>query len=278
MDKILAERERALRDLLLPLGGLYVALSGGLDSRFLCHTALRLGLKVQALHLEGPHMPAHESAWARDWAARAGLPLTVLYLNPLVDPKVAENGAERCYYCKLAIFRRLKEEVDNLGGGVLCDGSNASDQAVYRPGLKALRELGIFSPLAEAGLSKDDIRALGEQTGLDWPEQAARPCLLTRFNYGVVPTPAKLQAVQAAEEAVEKALELLGQPLPFRLRFPDAEHSVLHLLGDPDERVRAAVRQALDAAGFKDTPLESVASLSGHFDRQHGLAASGQSG
>lgn len=265
-----------LKRLLSPLGGLYIAFSGGLDSRFLCHSALSLGLKVRALHLEGPHVPARESAWAVEWAAKAGLPLTRLYLDPLQDPQVAANGPERCYYCKLAIFRLLKSEVEKAGGGVLCDGSNASDLASYRPGLRALRELGIFSPLAEAGLAKADIRALAAQTGLDWPEQAARPCLLTRFNYGVAPTPEKLLAAQTAENAVEEALRELGYPFPFRLRFPEAGRSVLHVQGELDAAAKAALRLALESAGFAGAALESVTSLSGHFDRQHGLAACGQ--
>ena len=130
--------------------GIAVAYSGGLDSRFLIHMARRAGLDVRALHIRGPHIPAREHRYAVQWAADCGVPLTVIERDPLGMPELQNNPKDRCYHCKKAVFTALREAAGELP---LCDGTNASDLGEYRPGLRALRELDIRSPLAEAGIS-----------------------------------------------------------------------------------------------------------------------------
>ena len=128
----------------------------------------------------------------------------------------------------------------HAAGGRLCDGTNASDLTVYRPGRKALTELGIHSPLAEAGIGKPDIRRIARTMGMAHPDQAARPCLLTRFPYGMMPDAETLSLIAEAEDWLEAQPEARG--LKFRLRFPNPQkrdEAVLHVeknsLGDRTE-------------------------------------------
>ncbi|GHU93919.1 hypothetical protein AGMMS49974_02430 [Deltaproteobacteria bacterium] len=273
----LPDREHSLHDHLRSLGALSVAFSGGVDSRFLSFTALRLGLDVRMLHVKGPHIPAEESAWAESWAELNGLSLTLLSIDPLQVPEIAANGRERCYHCKNAVFRALRAEAGDLP---LCDGTNASDGEGYRPGLRALRELGIISPLAAAGLRKVDIRALARKNGMDMPDQSAHPCLFTRYNYGIRPTYASLAALNTAEEAVGLVLrrhavltrgadaeDPQAERGRFRLRFEQEGQAVLHVAyADLTDAVLAALRGVLAETGFSDVPVVTVEQISGHFD------------
>jgi uncharacterized protein len=270
-----------LEEYLRGAGAIAVAFSGGLDSRFLSYTALRIGVPVQAFHVAGPHIPTRESAWAREWAGQNGLPLRVLSVDPLEQDIIAQNTPERCYHCKQAVFTVLKQYTGDM---LLCDGTNTSDSEGYRPGMKALGELGITSPLALAGLSKAEIRDLAGQTGMDRPDQAAHPCLFTRFNYGIRPTHESLAALDKAEDAVEDVLRSQrilagnaepGQPhaqtAPFRLRFVQPDKAVLHLAyaGLPD-KLREDLFAALAANGFDGTPIALVDKISGYFDSLRG--------
>jgi uncharacterized protein len=208
-----------LREILHGLPVCAVALSGGLDSRFLCHAALLCGCRVLAVHAAGPHVPAQESAAAQAWAQQRGLPLLPVRYNPLPLPEVAANSRQRCYDCKRGLIAVVRIVLPLAPAATalapvpsgpsaraaplpLCDGTNADDMTAFRPGLRALKEGGVRSPLAEAGLAKDHIRLLARQTGLDQPDQRARPCLLTRLAYGLTPTEDLLRRLAAAETAL----------------------------------------------------------------------------
>lgn len=248
-------------------GTLAVAFSGGLDSRFLLHMILRAGLNARALHVNGPHIPEAEHAYAVRWANAAGVPLQIISLDPLAEPALENNPRDRCYHCKKAVFSAL---CDSAGPLPLCDGTNLSDHGEYRPGLRALRELAVHSPLAESGLTKADIREIGAATGLEHPDQAAQPCLLTRFAYGARLDHVALRTVDAAESAVRAVFEAFGKDTPFRVRFESASSPALHVAGPPLEgALLAALAAALSACGLPGAPIRSVTSLSGYFDREH---------
>lgn len=273
------EKETALLDALRGMaatvpgigGTVAIAYSGGLDSRFVVHMAKRADLAVRALHVHGPHIPAHEHAYAVDWAERSGASLTVINIDPLDMPALRANPPDRCYHCKKAVFTALRGAAGELP---LCDGTNASDLGEHRPGLRALAELGIHSPLAGAGMTKEDIRAAGRATGLENPDQAAQPCLLTRFGYGETLTSSLLLAVDAAEAAVQKALASRGYGnAPFRVRFEGAGTPALHLARQAFGNVmppplRDDLEIALKTAGFPNAPIRLMGSLSGYFDRE----------
>ena len=218
-------------------GTVTIAYSGGLDSRFLAFAASKLGYHVVLLHVAGPHMAPSESERAVKDARDMGLTVTVITANPLGITELAAAGKNRCYVCKRHVFTEL---LKHTAGGRLCDGTNASDLTVYRPGRKALTELGIHSPLAEAGIGKPDIRRIARTMGMAHPDQAARPCLLTRFPYGMMPDAGTLSLIAEAEDWLEAQPEARG--LKFRLRFPNPQkrdEAVLHVeknsLGDRTE-------------------------------------------
>ncbi len=246
-----------LLQLLRGMGPLCVALSGGLDSRFLTHAALLAGCDVSAAHAAGPHVPAAESAWARRWAAARGVPVITVAVDPLDIPEVRANGRERCYFCKRALMAALRAAA---GERALCDGTNADDLGQWRPGLRALREAGVRSPLAEAGLSKADLRRLGAGSGLERPDQIARPCLLTRWAYGLAPDEATLRRLAAAEQALQE----LGLE-DFRLRLTPAPLLQTRPL---TLELRAAALETAQRHGFSGTTLLEEERVGGFFDRQ----------
>lgn len=276
---MVGDREQAAARLAGVLAGLApvaVALSGGLDSRFLCHMALAAGCDVVALHGAGPHVPAEESAAAREWARGRGLRLLVFHHDPLPLPEVAANSRERCYACKRGLIASMRAVLAAAGGEgrVLCDGGNADDQRAFRPGLRAVAEAGVRSPLAEAGLSKAQIRELARATGLDRPDQAARPCLLTRLAYGMKPDSALLARLASAEAALAaldaaRSAERGTDGAPggglgdFRLRL--APEPVLQCARLPGS-LAPAVEDLLAAHGFAPFTVVTGEKVSGFFD------------
>lgn len=251
-------------------GRFALAYSGGLDSRFLAHAARLLGFSPQLLHITGPHVPPEESEFARAWAEGHALDFKEIPVDPLNLPSVAAGTRDRCYECKLGMFTRLKE-VSDLP---LCDGTNASDMLAYRPGLRAVRELGVISPLALAGLTKKDVHSLAESTGLELPDQKPRPCLLTRLPYGERPTEEVLSAIAAGEHAVRRTLSESGMSgADFRMRLVTRDRLELHMLTSDVEKIPAGLRERLlreaHAAmpGYPDPVLSAQESLSGFFDR-----------
>ncbi|MDR0339398.1 MAG: hypothetical protein LBH65_03875 [Desulfovibrio sp.] len=275
----------ALREALFLASPLAVAYSGGLDSRFLAHAAANLErVDFVLFHATGPHLSPRESAAASAWAGERGFALGLAPVDPLVVPEVRANGRERCYFCKRALFTALAGAAAGhplLAGRrfTLCDGSNASDKDGYRPGLRALGELGVFSPLAEAGLRKDDIRLLAARSGMDRPEQKARPCLLTRFAYDMAPDQTILAALARAEDAVEDIMAGgFGPHVPdFRLRLtslrplparsgPARYVCELHLERPVPAAMEAALAEAVAAAGFARPKLVSAGVISGYYD------------
>lgn len=211
-----------LYTILKQLPGLAIAFSGGLDSRFLCAAALALGRDVLAVHGRGPHIPASETAGARAFARHMGLRLIEIELDPLDIPEVAHTSLDRCYHCKKYMLRTISAQLAHMGeeARVLCDGSNADDQKKYRPGLKALTEEQVLSPLALAKLSKADITRHAQAMGFPLPEEKARPCLLTRFQYGLTVRRSDLSRLELAEAGLSALKDTQGRALleDFRLR------------------------------------------------------------
>ena len=195
-----------------PQGAL--ALSGGVDSALLAWAAGRWGSGWRAYFAHTAFQPAHELTDAQALARLCGLPLTVLEVDVLSDPQVAANPARRCYFCKRALFGAIARAAKEDGLSLIADGTNASDQADDRPGMAALAELGVRSPLRECGLTKADVRRLSRETGLPTWDKPAYACLATR-----VPTGTPLSADQLHRvELGEAVLSDLGFR-DFRLRL-----------------------------------------------------------
>ena len=203
-----------------------VAFSGGTDSAFLLWAAKKQGCQIQAYYIHTAFQPRFELEDARRLAGELGIPMQVIDMDILGVPEAAQNGPRRCYYCKRALFTRLREQAAKDGYTVLLDGTNASDDAGDRPGMQALRELRVRSPLRECGITKDMVRSLSREAGLFTWEKPAYACLATRS-----PTGTKIiwEDLQRAEQT-EMALMALGFQ-DFRVRL-SGEGARLQMTGD----------------------------------------------
>ena len=256
---------RASKDGLVTL-----AYSGGLDSRFLAFAAKRLGFTVRLLHISGPHVAPGDTEEALNYAKSMELSVELVHIDPTNLMDLVNAGRARCYVCKRHLFEAL---LKISGDYPLSDGTNASDCLVYRPGRKALQELGIHSPLAESGITKDAIRRLGRDLGFEAPNQAARPCLLTRFPYGVCPTKAQLELIAEVERWI--ATQPTYQGLRFRLRFPNGVTPALHVDEDSVKVVGLEnledLKEGLQkvfGSRLEQLTIETQTTLSGFYDRK----------
>ena len=178
-----------------------VAFSGGADSALLVWAASRYAKRVRTYYVKTPFQPAFELRDAQRLAGELSMPLTVIEFDVLSVPGAAANGPERCYHCKRALFTRLLEAA-RADGFSLLDGTNASDDAGDRPGMRALRELSVRSPLRECALTKEDVRRLSREAGLFTWDKPAYACLATRIPTGTAISRDMLEHVEQAEDAL----------------------------------------------------------------------------
>jgi len=207
----------SLKAILAEMDSLVVAFSGGVDSTFLVKVAFDvLGDKLLAVTATSPTYPLHEFEEAKSLAASIGCPHKVLESNELEIDGFSENTPRRCYFCKSELFGILKKEAGKLGKAEVADGSNCDDLGDYRPGKEAARELGIRSPLIEAGMTKDDIRELSRRLGLSTWDKPSFACLSSRFPYGTSITSGRVEQVGRCEDFLrEKGVR------QFRVRYHD---------------------------------------------------------
>ena len=179
-----------------------VAFSGGTDSAFLLWAAKGCGCQVRAYYVKTPFQPQFEWEDALRLAKELAVPMTTVDVDVLAVPEAAANGPQRCYFCKKALFSHLWQAARRDGYPVLLDGTNASDDAGDRPGMRALRELEVRSPLRECGLTKGEVRRLSQKAGLFTWDKPAYACLATRIPTGTPITQADLERVERAESAL----------------------------------------------------------------------------
>ena len=177
-----------------------IAFSGGVDSSYLLYAALQCGADVRAYYVKGAFQPQFELDDAQRLARDIHAPMTVLRADVLRDETVTANPANRCYYCKKVVFSSIAQAALADGYTLLLDGTNASDDAGDRPGMRALQELQVLSPLRLCGLTKPEIRRLSKEARLFTWDKPAYACLATRIPAGEVITAEKLAATERAED------------------------------------------------------------------------------
>lgn len=194
------EKYTILKENLARIGSVVVAFSGGVDSTLLLKAAHEsLGENVLAVTVVSPFFPREETGFAEEFCRREGIVHMAVSMNPLDIEDIADNPPERCYICKKALMSELLRIAGENGIAHVAEGSHADDDETLRPGARAIRELGIRSPLRDTGLTKADIRGLSAWLELPTADKPSMACLASRFPYGERITEEGLRAVDAAE-------------------------------------------------------------------------------
>lgn len=264
-DKLLA-----LKDLLQSLDTVAVGFSGGVDSTFLAAACARyIPQRTHLIHLDSPFVGTPEQEFFAKAIDQLGLPVTCVSLDPLADPKVAANPCDRCYHCKLAGFSHIVETARSLGAYCVLEGSNADDAQDYRPGMRAVRELGVRSPLMETGWHKDQERQMLRQWGFSVWNLPAGACLATRVACGQRLTLQLIQTIRRCEDLlhayglVQVRARVSGRSL--RIDACDQDLALLESLGGArlgDDRVvlPARIEARLRATTLAPSAASSAAS------------------
>ncbi len=259
---------QALEAQLRRLGGVMVAYSGGVDSAYLAATAHRvLGARMLAVLADSPSLARRDMEQALAFAQTIGMPARVIQTGELDNPEYQRNDANRCFHCKTELFDGMRVLGEKLGYGNVAYGMNADDTRDFRPGQRAAREHDVLAPLADAGLTKLEVRALAKEAGYSLWDRPAAPCLSSRVEYGRTVTREVLAQVEQAEESMRR--------LGFR-EFRVRHHGELArveiaraempkaLSMEMLDAITAALRSAgfqyitLDCAGFRSGSLNAV--------------------
>lgn len=262
MNAHLKKKHDRLVALIGEMGRACVAFSGGVDSALL----LRVGLDilgpddVLAVTAASEIRPERESRKAAELARLLGARHLLLAADEMEDPDFVKNDGDRCYHCKKRFMTELAALARDEGFALLCDGTNADDESDYRPGRRALEELGVRSPLAEAGIGKDEVRALSRELGVPGWDRPASPCLASRIPYGTPITLERLAAVAKAEAFIVSlgfsGVRVRHYDTIARIEVPAEEMGRL-LDGETRERIESFLKGlgftwvALDLGGYR---------------------------
>ncbi len=243
--------------------GLCVALSGGVDSALLVKLASTTGGRVEAVTFETGLTPKSDLDWAEKLAQEAGIPHHALSVDVLSLPAVRHNRPDRCYHCKKAVFEVLLGFAQTHGLARAADGTNADDLHIHRPGRKALEELGIVSPFAQCGFTKQEIRTWARELTLPVADRPSSPCLATRLPYGEELTPGRLKVIEQGEDILHGCgftvcrLRLHGDMGRIEIERAQAERFLLRA---------GEITEKLKALGLRYVTLDAEFFCSGSMD------------
>lgn len=268
MSMNLEEKKEKLIDYLKELGSVAVAYSSGVDSTFLLYMAKEtLGENAIAVTAMAPSFPIREEEEAKRFCEENGITHVMIDFDPFSVDGFENNPPDRCYICKRELFREIGNAAREQGVRFVAEGSNLDDNSDYRPGMKAVMELGIKSPLLEAELTKSEIRTLSREMGLSTWDKPSLACLATRFEYGDTLTEEKLTMVNKAEEKLQEhgftqvRVRVHGELA--RIEVPKIEFKKMM-----DPIVRLSITQYLKELGFMYVTLDTTGYETGSMNRQ----------
>lgn len=233
------EKFSFLQEDLKQMGKILIAYSGGVDSTFLVKVAHDvLGKNAKPITARSSTFPEKELQAALAFSSQLGLDQQVIESEELDDPQFCKNPANRCYLCKKMLFGKIIEKAEELNISCIIEGSNYDDIDDYRPGIEAIKEYGIYSPLIKAKLTKEEIRILSRELGLPTWDKPSFACLSSRIPYGEEITKEKLKMIEAAEQYL---LDLGFKQVRVRHHGKLARIEVL-----PEERAKLVIGQTPD--------------------------------
>ena len=268
LSRITSDKLAALKTILKEMNSAVVAYSGGVDSAFLLKAAVdELGNRVLAVTADSQTIPRAELEAATRLARLLGARHLIVNTNELSDPQFAANPPDRCYHCKKALFATLTKIAHDKQIAYVIEGSNLSDLSDYRPGMKAVDQFRVRSPLKEAGLTKDEIRFLSREAGLPTWDKPAAPCLSSRIPYGSKITEERLRRIEDAEAFLHelgfRVLRVRDHGPVARIEVPKADLPRM-LTDDLSQRVGEKLRElgfqyvTVDLSGFRSGSLNEA--------------------
>ncbi|HSK19913.1 MAG TPA: ATP-dependent sacrificial sulfur transferase LarE [Longimicrobiales bacterium] len=263
----LDQRAQRLHEILRECGSVCIGYSGGVDSVYLAAAAVATLGRENVLAVTGRSAayPMVQRDVALECARDFGIPHLEIETDELADERYTANPSNRCYYCKSELWPKLVGVARERGLNAVLDGSNADDAGDYRPGFAAARENHVRSPLLEAGLTKADVRTLSARLGLPTWDQPAAPCLSSRLPYGIAVTPARLRAVERAEDTLRalgfRELRVRHHDDCLRIELAPGElERVYPLADDVHRQISEAenVRVLIDVEGYRRGALNEA--------------------